>query len=156
MDILPQLRRLFAYDDWANRAAAASVAAVRPAPERAAGLVAHVVGADHRWISRLLDEAPSMDVWPRIEPAVAPRELDDLRDRWSRLLDRLGPDGLARRITYVNSRGERWTSTTLDVLLHVLLHAAYHRGQVASEVRAAGGAPAVSDFIEATRRGIVS
>jgi uncharacterized damage-inducible protein DinB len=42
-----------------------------------------------------------------------------------------------------------------DILTHVVAHSAYHRGQIAAAVRAAGGAPAYTDFIHAARRGLV-
>jgi uncharacterized damage-inducible protein DinB len=37
----------------------------------------------------------------------------------------------------------------------VLLHGSYHRGQIASAVRAAGGTPAYSDFIHASRKQLI-
>jgi uncharacterized damage-inducible protein DinB len=53
----------------------------------------------------------------------------------------------------VNSKGEPWRSAVGDVLDHVLLHGAYHRGQIASDLRAAGCEPAYTDFIHAVRSG---
>ena len=55
----------------------------------------------------------------------------------------------------VNSKGEPWTSSVEDILTHVVLHAAHHRGQVASGLRAAGHEPAYTDYIHAVRRGLV-
>ena len=48
-------------------------------------------------------------------------------------------DGLTDGVAYRNSKGEFWTSTVADILTHVVLHAAYHRGQIAAAVREAGG-----------------
>ena len=39
--------------------------------------------------------------------------------------------------------------------MHVLMHSAYHRGQIALEMRAAGMEPAYTDFIQAVRQGLV-
>jgi len=41
------------------------------------------------------------------------------------------------------------------VLTHVVLHSAYHRGQIATQMRAGGEAPAHTDFIHAVRRGLI-
>jgi uncharacterized damage-inducible protein DinB len=38
-----------------------------------------------------------------------------------------------------------------DILMHVVMHSAYHRGQIALEVRCAGQTPAYTDFIHAIR-----
>jgi uncharacterized damage-inducible protein DinB len=55
-------------------------------------------------------------------------------------------------VTYNNSRGERWTSKIEDILQHVVMHSAYHRGQIAIDMRAAGLVPAYTDFIHAVRQ----
>ncbi len=66
------------------------------------------------------------------------------------------PAELERVVGYRNSRGEPWTSTVGDVVTHVVIHSAYHRGQVASELRGAGFEPAYTDFIHAVRQGFLS
>jgi uncharacterized damage-inducible protein DinB len=38
-----------------------------------------------------------------------------------------------------------------DIATHVVFHSHYHRGQIASLVRAAGHTPAYTDFIHAIR-----
>jgi uncharacterized damage-inducible protein DinB len=42
-----------------------------------------------------------------------------------------------------------------EILTHVVIHSAYHRGQIASDVRAAGGVPAYTDYIHAVRQGLI-
>jgi uncharacterized damage-inducible protein DinB len=39
--------------------------------------------------------------------------------------------------------------------MQVIMHSAYHRGQIASDMRAAGFTPAYTDFIHAIRQGFV-
>jgi uncharacterized damage-inducible protein DinB len=58
-------------------------------------------------------------------------------------------------VHYKNSKGEPWTSNVADVIQHVVFHSAYHRGQIASDVRAAGKEPAYTDFIHAVRNGFI-
>ncbi len=74
---------------------------------------------------------------------------------WREFLDRMPPDGFADKVEYRNSKGEPWLSRVEDVLTHVLMHSAYHRGQVALEMRASGLEPAYTDFIHAVRKGFV-
>lgn len=62
---------------------------------------------------------------------------------------------LSQAVSYKNSKGELWTSTVQDVLTHVLMHSAYHRGQIASQMRANGQTPAYTDFIHAVRQGLI-
>ncbi|HEU5359182.1 MAG TPA: DinB family protein, partial [Gemmatimonadales bacterium] len=50
-------------------------------------------------------------------------------------------------VTYRNSAGLEFTSTVEDILLHVALHGAYHRGQVARALREGGAVPNATDYI---------
>ena len=58
-------------------------------------------------------------------------------------------------MSYRNSKGEAWSSRKEDILMHVIMHSAYHRGQVATAMRAAGSTPAYTDFIHSVRQGFV-
>jgi uncharacterized damage-inducible protein DinB len=81
--------------------------------------------------------------------------LAELAGAWEAILTSPGDVALSREVSYVNSKGEPWTSAVKDVLTHVVTHSAYHRGQIAAEMRRAGHEPAYTDFIEAVRRGLV-
>ena len=80
---------------------------------------------------------------------------DEMAGAWSEYLSKLAPGELSKTIEYRNSKGEPWTSRVEDVLTHVIMHSAYHRGQIAMEMRASGKEPAYTDFIHAVRQGIV-
>lgn len=56
---------------------------------------------------------------------------------------------------YRNSKAERFSNTLSDLLTQVLTHGAYHRGQIAAEMRANGEEPVLTDFIAAVRKGIL-
>jgi len=147
--------RLFRWDEWANRAALESIRTLAPPPERALGLMAHIAGASWLWLSRVEDEPSPLAVWPALGPARIAEELDAVSRAWAALLRRLPASTLSREIAYTNSKGEPWTSRLEDVLLHVSFHGERHRGQIAAEVRAAGGEPAYTDYIHAVRSGLV-
>jgi uncharacterized damage-inducible protein DinB len=40
-------------------------------------------------------------------------------------------------------------------LEHVIMHSVYHRGQIATDVRAAGFSPAYTDFIHVIRHNLI-
>jgi uncharacterized damage-inducible protein DinB len=71
------------------------------------------------------------------------------------LAAQLPPASLDGKVEYRNSKGEPWSSRVEDMLTHVLFHSAYHRGQIALQMRAAGNEPAYTDFIHAVRNGFV-
>jgi uncharacterized damage-inducible protein DinB len=151
---LTRLRRLLEYDGWAN---AAALVALRegPAPEKARAWMAHIIAAERLWLARLRQEPSSMPVWPDLDLETCARELTDLQAEWMRCFETLDEHGLGEGVAYRNSKGEFWTSTVGDILAHVALHGSYHRGQIASASREAGGTPAYTDFIHAVRMGLI-
>ncbi len=155
MDIVDYLHRLFAYDDWANREVLAALRNAPNPPARSLKLIAHILSAEGLWLARINQEKPSLPVWPELALAQCEAEGDALRASWRSCLEECREAGLSHQIRYVNSKGETWSSQVDDVLLHVITHSAYHRGQIASDMRAAGLTPAYTDFIHAIRQELV-
>ena len=63
---------------------------------------------------------------------------------------------LTAQASYQNSKGEKFSSRQADILMHVVMHGAYHRGQIAAAIRAAGSEPAYTDFIHCIRQGFLA
>lgn len=143
--------RLFAYDDWANREEVSRLREIG-APAEALRLLNHIIGTQWVWIARLRSKEPRMAVWPELTLDAVEKELGDLRVAWRDIWNRAIQ---GRSIEYRNTRGEKHTSRVDDVLMHVLMHGAYHRGQIATVVRQGGVTPAYTDYIHATRTGAV-
>lgn len=155
MDTPNSLARLFRYDRAAARLAAASLATGGAAAAAAARVLAHVAGAHALWLERLEPTGARVPVWPDLDPPAAAAELDRLSARLESFAAGQTDSGLQRVVAYRNSRGEPWSNTVFDILTHVALHAAYHRGQIAALVRGGGGEPAVTDFIHCVRTGLL-
>jgi uncharacterized damage-inducible protein DinB len=155
MNMIEHSQRLFRYDAWANAEVLGSLQAADPAPARSLKLLAHILAAERLWLERLLGQKQSLPVWPDFTLAQCKQEAEELPDLWSGYLSRLTEAGLGETVAYKNSKGESWTSTRQDILLHVTMHSAYHRGQIAADMRAAGFTPAYTDFIHAVRQGLV-
>jgi uncharacterized damage-inducible protein DinB len=158
LETLRRLRRLFAYDAWANRETLASLERASPAPPaEAVRLLAHVVGTGWLWWARLRRQPSPLPVWPNLKLAALPEQIDRLESAWGATLDGMeaDPGRLSEEIAYVNSLGEAWTNRAGDLLEHAVLHGVYHRGQIAAALRRAGCEPASTDFVHAVRRGLV-
>jgi uncharacterized damage-inducible protein DinB len=150
--MIPHLRRLLLHDAWANRE---TLESLRPAPPpRSLRWMAHIIGAECLWMARLRREYAPMAVWPEFDLEDCRQHLAALSRRWPEYLDDHA-DSLAESVSYTNSKGEPWTSTVEEILTHVTIHSAYHRGQIAADVRAAGMVPAYTDYIHAVRQGYV-
>ena len=155
MTMLEHIKNLFSYDDWANREVLASLQALNAPPERSVKLLAHILSAERLWLERLLVHKQTLPVWPLSRLAQCELEIDQLPGLWKNYLTALGEAGLARSLTYKNTKGESFSSQKQDILLHVVMHSAYHRGQIAADMRAAGFTPPYTDFIHAMRQGFL-
>ena len=155
MHIKQHFLRNFAYDHWANHECLSAVNAANPAPPRVVRLIAHILSAQKLWLERLQRVPQSVAVWPSSPPEDCGALADEMLSAWKNYLTDLPPADLEKQIDYRNSKGEPWSSRVEDVLTHVLMHSAYHRGQVALEMRAAGLTPAYTDFIHGVRQGFI-
>lgn len=150
--------RMFAYDGWANRECLAAMSAGSASADAVARM-AHILSAQKLWLERILRERQTMPVWPSstIQDCIALAA--EMSSAWRNYLLPLGnqfaPASLDDKVEYRNSKGEAWSSRVEDVLMHVLFHSAYHRGQIALQMRASGATPASTDFIHAVRQGFV-
>jgi uncharacterized damage-inducible protein DinB len=155
MELLEYLRRQFAYDAWANREVLSALSAGNRSSSRPRQLLAHILSAERLWLERIRRQPQSLPVWPDFSLEQCEAQISELASLWREYLSPLSSTSLAEEITYKNTKGEDWKSTVHDVLTHVLLHSAYHRGQIASQVRAGGETPASTDFIHAARQGLI-
>jgi uncharacterized damage-inducible protein DinB len=153
--MLEHIKHLFAYDDWANHEVLASLQALEHPPARSLKFLGHIVSAERLWLERLLLQKQTSPVWPLFTIEQCKLEVDQLPGLWKSYLTSLGEAGLSRSLSYTNTKGERFASQKQDILLHVVMHSAYHRGQIAADMRAAGFTPAYTDFIHGVRQGFV-
>ncbi len=153
---LRDFRHLFSYDDWANGEALHSLQGTPSAPRRPLDVMAHVAATQWVWMDRLRTQAQRCPVWPGWTLEQTAAELADLRPAWQQYFNHIGGAGLAGKIFYTNSKGEKFSNSVEEILSHVCFHGVYHRGQIAAAVRAASGAPAYTDYIGAVRDGKVS
>jgi uncharacterized damage-inducible protein DinB len=153
VELLDYFRRQFAYDLWANREVLSVLRTNRDA--RSLQLLAHILSAEQLWLERLKQHPQTLPVWPEFDLDQCERQADALDYSWGEYLGVIPPSHLSQTISYKNSKGESWTSTVQDVLTHVVMHSAYHRGQIASHMRGSGDTPAYTDFIHAVRQGLI-
>ncbi|HEX5481548.1 MAG TPA: DinB family protein [Terriglobia bacterium] len=151
MDPSNYFRKLFEYDYWANSEALAGLATVLS--ERPLKILGHVIGAQRAWLSRLEPEGPAIfEPWPALSLDESKSAVEDLHQRWMAFLAKLSPEQTSQDLTYRNSKGIEFRTPVEDVLQHVALHSAYHRGQVAAAIREGGGQPRATDYVAYVRQ----
>jgi uncharacterized damage-inducible protein DinB/uncharacterized protein YciI len=142
-------RELFEYDRWANGKLSATLAKLKPALPQAERLFAHIVGAEELWYQRVSGgEYKQLAVWPEGQSlAQVLLRMRAIGDAWRAHLERADAKELARRVEFKNSAGQPCADRLDDIVRHVVNHGSHHRGQIASQLRAAGQVPETLDYI---------
>jgi uncharacterized damage-inducible protein DinB len=148
----PHLVRLYDHLAWADGLVLDALERAGSPSEPVLALLGHLVSAERIWLMRLRGEDTSKEtVWPRLSlaqcRALAEASWLGFRD----ILQTSTKDRLAGLIAYRTTKGQPMASPMGDILFHVALHGAYHRGQIAALVRREGSDPAGTDFITYSR-----
>jgi uncharacterized damage-inducible protein DinB len=153
-----RIRFLYAYNRWANARALEAAAALSPeqlqrdlgtSHRSVFGTLSHILWGEWRWLGRWLAPAPA----PGLDPQCCP-DLDALRARWTEVesaqrafLNRVSEEALEMLMTYENPRGTPWTYPLGQMLVHLVNHSTYHRGQVTALLRQLGADAVATDFL---------
>jgi len=110
----------------------------------------HLLAVEWLWLERWRGLAPRTLLAPEEFPT-----LDALSERWQAVeremreyVAGLTEEALERPLTYVNTRGKTWTYALGRMILHLLEHQCYHRGQVTALFRQLGVTPPKVDFLD--------
>lgn len=138
------------YDRWANEEMLCALREHSDPPQRAMQILAHVVAVHHLFLSRIHGQSPP-EVWPDPDAYDFEQGIQTAYEQWMQVITR-SPD---ETIEYVNSKGESWTSRLVDIVSHVIIHSAYHRGQIALLIGQSGETPPYTDYIHCTRNNLI-
>ena len=143
-------RRLLEHSLWANRRVLEALRQPE-ASDRALGWFAHVLAAEEIWLGRLQGRASAVEVFPKWTLEECTPRVEDSASGYLAYLDSLEDDAFDDFIRYQDTRGRGFVTSIGEILTHVCTHGGYHRGQIASDLRASGGEPVNTDFITFTR-----
>lgn len=161
-DPIAQYRRWFEYEKESHRWVLDSFDTI-PAEQRTSepyrkvlAIMGHLVAARRMWLFRL---GVTPDRPAELFPTGVTREgleqdLKGMEQLWDAYLAGLTEQELGRTLEYKSLDAGRFRSTLVDILAQLFGHSSYHRGQVASLVKACGGRPAITDFIFWSREAI--
>ncbi len=153
MTLIEHFQKMFSYETWANRQIVSSLEAIAEPPQRSVQWLAHMMSAQMLWLQRLQHYPQTYPVWPEFTFAKCKEMSESLLELWKKYLQSLSEADLSAPIAYKNSKGESYSNSRNDILQHVIIHSAHHRGQIVADIRAAGYIPPYLDFIQAVRTG---
>ncbi len=153
-----EISRLFAYNRWANARTVQSVSALNAEEfrRRLGGsfpsvheTLAHIYGAEWIWLGRWQGRSPRA-----LPSAQEVPTLEALEEKWRvvedgqrEFIEGLTEARLAEVVSYVNIKGETWAYPVGEMLVHVVNHSTYHRGQVVTMLRQLGKTALATDYL---------
>lgn len=150
--MMETIRDLFKYDGWANARVFDSLKAAPGGSRKAVRLLAHLLVSEKVWLLRLRGvDTSGINLSPEMSLAECEALAGEMQREYAEHLGSLGEEDLNQKVAYRNSKGKEFQTSLGDILTHVALHGAYHRGQIAAAVRGEGAAPVSTDFINYVR-----
>ncbi|TQS00937.1 DinB family protein [Paenibacillus ottowii] len=116
-------------------------------------LVRHVAVAERVWLDRLQGKGSAQySLWEETEDLTAIRAMfEENAEQYRIYIEGLKEFELDEMIDYENQSGGAFRTSARDILLQVLLHGQYHRGQINRALRIESAEPAQVDYITFTR-----
>jgi uncharacterized damage-inducible protein DinB len=149
MQTIDELRDLLSYNGWANRRTIAALKASANPPAKALRALTHLLIAERAWLQRFqtVQDSTGFNFWPDASLQQCEALADEIARAYEAFVSNLTEEQLDCTATYKNSRGVEYRTAYRDMLMHVVMHSGYHRGQVAMAIRAEDGEPANTDYI---------
>ena len=146
-----QIERMLRAMSWADRQTLKALVECPDAQAEALPLLAHVLGAEHVWLTRLRNAETIHSPWPQLSLEHCDRLANENAAGYASYVADLGESDLAMAIRYRNTKGEEFVNSAIDLLTHVVIHGAYHRGQIAKALGRCGVPAVNTDFITFVR-----
>ena len=134
-----------------RRAGGRALANCPAAQEEALPLLSTMLAAEHVWLARLERRAAVRPVWPALSFADCEALAVENATGYAAYLERLSDDGPAEVVQYKTTKGIECATPVVDILTHVVIHGAYHRGQIAKGLGRAGTPATDTDYISYVR-----
>ncbi len=158
MELLPTIREMLDHNYWARDqqlrvcGGLAQDELQRPLGgsfESLHATLVHLLAVEWLWLERWRGRSPKALLAPVELPTLAA-----VSERWKSIekemrgyFAALDEAALVRPLTIVSTRGEQWTYPLWRMVIHLLNHQSFHRGQVTTLLRMLGAEPPRIDFL---------
>ncbi|MGA9291609.1 MAG: DinB family protein [Ignavibacteriaceae bacterium] len=143
--MVQDFQKVFEYNDWANNKLVSGLSEQNIIDVTVLRLFSHLVLSEQIWILRIEEENYSgKNFWEILTLEECKTIIIENRRKYKTIIDKMD---LSKTITYKNSKGIQYNNFVYDILTHVSFHSAYHRGQIAKEIRRLNKEPALTDYI---------
>lgn len=138
--------KLYQYNQWANQRVLGALDKQQVDDEKILTIMSHVVSALFIWLSRIEGKSPAAyPLWKQYSRTELLKMNEEITQRWIKFVE--NTDDFNRELVYNNYLGDPYKNNVEQIMIHLVNHSTYHRGQVALLMRQNGFEPINTDFI---------
>ncbi len=138
--------QLYRYNAWSNDRVVNGLVRQNISHAKILSLMGHVVAAQFIWLHRIKGlPPPSLRLWDSYKLADIAKLSEDAGKQWIEYVE--STDSFNRDLSYKNYVGDPYVNNVESIMIHLVNHSTYHRGQIALLLRENGFEPINTDFI---------
>lgn len=138
--------KLYQYNAWSNDRVLRCLERQEVSDEKILSVMGHVVAAQFLWLHRIKAlPPPDVKLWGQYSISQLATMAAEAGKQWLEFVEKT--DNFNRELTYTNYVGEPYVNNVEMIMIHLVNHSSYHRGQIAMLLRQKGFEPINTDFI---------
>lgn len=136
----------YQYNAWANRRIVGCLERQMITDEKILTVFGHLMAANFIWLHRIKDLPKSNYVlWGKYDLTELRKMVEEADDLWMSYIQE--NENFDRVMKYRNYVGDYYENNVQQIMIHLVNHGTYHRGQVAMLIRQHDFEPVNTDFI---------
>ena len=136
----------YQYNAWANRRIIRCLEQQNVIDEKILSVFGHLMAANFIWLNRIKDQPKSKyELWGKYDLVELKRMVGEADELWMSFIKE--NESFDRQMKYHNYVGDYFENNVQQIMIHLVNHGTYHRGQVAMLLRQQGFEPVNTDFI---------
>lgn len=138
--------KLYQYNAWANNQVIKSLVNQSVADEKALSIMSHLLAAPFIWLNRIKGLPKSeVKLWETQDLDTLQQMAEEGASIWLDFIT--NTKSFDRDLSYTNYVGSPYVTNVEQIMIHLVNHSSYHRGQVALRIRQLGLQPVNTDYI---------
>jgi uncharacterized damage-inducible protein DinB len=138
--------KLYTYNEWANRRVLREIIRQNVSDEKVLSLFSHQMSANYLWLHRIKGiDPPPYELWKTYPTEQLNAMVVEVSALWLSFINET--DNFDRVLKYKNYVGDYYENNVEHIMMHLVNHGTYHRGQIALRMRQCGHEPINTDFI---------
>jgi uncharacterized damage-inducible protein DinB len=138
--------KLYQYNAWCNQRVLSALKRQTVGDEKILSVMGHIVAAQFLWLHRIKSlPPPDVKLWGNYSLTELETMADKIGKQWIAFVE--STEDFNRELTYKNYTGDPFVNNVEQIMIHLVNHSSYHRGQIAMLLRQNGFEPVNTDYI---------